>query len=327
MALGKLEYIKNSFNQNFNVCRPALGWKYAFNSMLLDVVPHKIRNRSHFCNRINSNCQKKVMLYLKDNFLDVVNQYNWKKKEHKIGEDCNIWIFWWQGIESAPDIVRTCVESIKLNASKHKVIVLDKNNYLDYVQLPDYILEKFHNGKITITHFSDLLRVELLYTYGGIWMDATLYMTRPLDDYIANKFFYTINFNGDGDGVVKLDRWTSFFLADGKNGNLIGMLRKLFFEYWEREDSLIVYLLIDYFITLMYENNIEVQDIIDAVEIGNVDIFNLMPKLNQKISKTKKFDKDTYIFKLTYKCDFLEMVDGEKTVYGSLIGEKGRFVI
>lgn len=41
----------------------------------------------------------------------------------------------------------------------------------------------------------------------------------------------------------------------------------------------------------------------------------------------KKFDKDTYIFKLTYKRDFLEMVDGEKTVYGSLIGEKGRFVI
>ena len=76
------------------------------------------------------------------------------------------------------------------------------------------------------------------------------------------------------------------------------MLRKLFFEYWEREDSLIVYLLIDYFITLMYENNIEVQDIIDAVEIGNVDIFNLMPKLNQKISKTKKFDKDTVTIEL-----------------------------
>lgn len=41
-------------------------------------------------------------------------------------------------------------------------------------------------------HFSDIVRENLLYKYGGIWMDATIYMTSPFPDTIYNYDYYTI---------------------------------------------------------------------------------------------------------------------------------------
>ncbi|MCF2684365.1 capsular polysaccharide synthesis protein, partial [Faecalicatena contorta] len=32
-----------------------------------------------------------------------------------------IWIFWWQGEDEAPELVRYCIESVKRNAGTHQV--------------------------------------------------------------------------------------------------------------------------------------------------------------------------------------------------------------
>lgn len=43
-----------------------------------------------------------------------------------------------------------------------EIIVITKDNF------PNYIIEKFNKGNISIQQFSDIIRVYLMYNYGGI---------------------------------------------------------------------------------------------------------------------------------------------------------------
>ena len=54
-----------------------------------------------------------------------------------------------------------------------EIVLITQDNLFNYVQFPDYILKKWEAGVITNTHFSDLLRLELLIKYGGTWSDET----------------------------------------------------------------------------------------------------------------------------------------------------------
>lgn len=85
----------------------------------------------------------------------------------------NIWICWFQGIEDAPEIVKTCVNSIKNNSGVHNVVILTDDNYRNYVDIPDIIEKRRKEGIISRTAFSDILRMCLLAKHGGMWLDST----------------------------------------------------------------------------------------------------------------------------------------------------------
>ena len=107
-----------------------------------------------------------------------------------------IWTMWWQGEENAPFLVKECINSMRLHGNGHQVVVLSKNNYKEYVRIPKYIEDRFHEGendnsalKKTVlgnTHLSDIIRTQLLYLYGGIWADATMMFSGSLEE---NAFF------------------------------------------------------------------------------------------------------------------------------------------
>ena len=79
-----------------------------------------------------------------------------------------IWVFWWQGVENAPELVKKCVQSIKLYNKDKDVIIIDKNNINEYYNIPDYMLKKIELRTMTITHLSDILRFNLLKKYFGL---------------------------------------------------------------------------------------------------------------------------------------------------------------
>ena len=88
-----------------------------------------------------------------------------------------IWIFWWQGENATPLIVQRCINSIKRHSVGYNIVVITGNNIQDYITLPEKILSKV--GKtLSYTHFSDLVRLALLSSYGGGWIDATLMLTK-----------------------------------------------------------------------------------------------------------------------------------------------------
>ena len=73
-----------------------------------------------------------------------------------------VWICWFQGIENAPDIVKKCYESIVKQFGKEKdIVVITDENYNKFVDIPEYIIEKYKKGIITPTHFSEIGRAHV----------------------------------------------------------------------------------------------------------------------------------------------------------------------
>ena len=93
------------------------------------------------------------------------------------GYDGKIWRLWLQGEDNAPEVCKACLRSLRYWHSDKKIITLDKNNISDYIDLPGYIIDKHEKGIISHTHFSDIIRAELLTQHGGTWIDATVYCT------------------------------------------------------------------------------------------------------------------------------------------------------
>ena len=80
-----------------------------------------------------------------------------------------VWVCWWQGADTAPELVKICIDSIQKHIPKEKAVLrlITLENCMEYVTFTDAIIKKFQEGKITLTHLSDILHAELLYRYGG----------------------------------------------------------------------------------------------------------------------------------------------------------------
>ena len=121
--------------------------------------------------------------FLVNEFQYVIEYY--KNNKIEVGEsNKKIWCMWWQGFENAPIIVKKCVKTIEKYSGDYELILITQNNYMDYANIPNEIIRKVENGKISITHFSDILRAKLLAEYGGIWIDSTMFIC----DYIFTEF-------------------------------------------------------------------------------------------------------------------------------------------
>lgn len=69
-------------------------------------------------------------------------------------------------MEQAPEIVRTCYQSVKKYAGR-QVVLLTENNVQNYINMPDYLNEKLKSGVLPLAIYTDLMRVALLEHYGG----------------------------------------------------------------------------------------------------------------------------------------------------------------
>jgi len=157
-----------------------------------------------------------------------------------------VWFCWLQGMENAPELVKACLRSIKRNVTED-VVVLDEKNYGKYVELPEYIVEKYRRGRIPPALFSDLLRLELLIRYGGTWIDSTVLATKPATRGMGDLkpswkeireselFLYRYIRNGR---VYGISNW----FIHAKAGNpLLVELRDMLYAYWKDYDCTLEY--------------------------------------------------------------------------------------
>lgn len=85
----------------------------------------------------------------------------------------NIWIYW-DGV--LPKLVEHCIQVIKNQNPNFKVIILNSANVEEYCD-PQYL--QIEN--ISPQHKADVIRLNLLYKFGGIWLDASTILNRDLD--------------------------------------------------------------------------------------------------------------------------------------------------
>ena len=258
--------------------------------------------------------KKKVIKNLIPESLISLDRGSNKLSEEKISDDCPIYFFWWTGKDTMPPVVKMCYSRLLCKKGNHPVKLIDKSNITNIIsQFPSAvkIMDWLESGKITIQYFSDILRSGLLYQNSGIWVDATVFIIKPIDEILLDKTFYSLKrFQENKYWIfVHEQRWSSYFLASSKNNKLMGFLFHSLIECIEKYGSVPEYFAIDYIIALGYENDKEIANYIDNIppvkpntgifiqskdEVSDELFFNVMesaPLL--KLNWRTRIDEDT----------------------------------
>ena len=153
---------------------------------LFDEIGGLIINKTGYANKYMStvNAMYKTYTRIRKEYQGVLDSLKVEKYNDKDMSN-TVWICWLQGIENAPKLVKNCYKSVRHNVKDMDIVVLDEKNLFNYVSLPDYIVKKWKNKTITNTHFSDIIRLNILNLHGGLWLDATTYLTGPLPKYLS----------------------------------------------------------------------------------------------------------------------------------------------
>ena len=238
-----------------------------------------------------------------------------------------IWACWWQGEQNAPEIVKTCLKSIRRAANGHEVIVLDETNYRDYADLPDWIVDKYNRGVISRTQFSDVLRFSLLAQHGGIWLDSTIFCSAPLPADAFERALFTISRPDCDHMSVAAGRFSDFCIGCSYASRRIFVaIRDAYYLYWMTNDYLIDYLTNDYMIVLLQEYNPNyIGRAFNEVIPSNPQLGKLLILLNEPFTSDKwgEVSSSTSIFKLSWKMNCsTETEDGKPTFYSALVENK-----
>lgn len=224
---------------------------------------------------------------------------DWENKEKKHLR--RIWICWFQGMDSAPLVVKKCYKSICKYLKDFEIIVLTSESIGEYVILPEHILEKWKTGIITNTHFSDLLRLAVLNEYGGTWLDATVLCTGGnIPSYMleSDLFFYQVLKPGRDGSTLNISSW---LLTASSNSKILNSVQHLLYEYWRNNNSMVDYFLIHIFMELAcnyYKN--EYNEVIKFCNsMPHVLLLEMFEQYNEE--KFKAIKAITPFHKLAYK--------------------------
>ncbi len=235
-----------------------------------------------------------------------------------------VWVCWWQGEGDMPELIWRCIRSIKEHLTEETVAfrLITLENCMGYVSFTETVIRKFQEGKISYTHLSDLLRAELLYRYGGMWIDATYFITGTLKACLTEGSIYTLRFPAPvWSADITKGRWTGNFWCAPKGKKLFQFLMEGLWYYWEMEDEMIDYYLIDYVIAAAFEEFPEVKEELEQCPFCYENVFALHTWMNCKYSpeRIQKMQTESYIYKLNWHADYQkENMAGEQTIYGYL---------
>ena len=259
-----------------------------------------------------------IIKKLEKEFLYVLDKYSDYSVKCEYDAKSPIWVCWMQGYDNAPIIVKKCIDSIRISTN-HPVHIITKDNIDTFIRLPDYIMEKYNKQIITNAQFSDILRMCLLSQYGGLWIDATIFIPGKLPEKIFQYQFYTCKRKPQKSGYVSNYMWTSFLNGCQKNCIVQKVVNDLFLAYWEKYDYLIDYLLVDYFMMLVYRNLPKAKDLIDNVPYNNPCMEELQNRMSMAFNKNDYdqllYNSDTYLFKLSWRMNFEKETDDGNTTY------------
>lgn len=230
------------------------------------------------------------------------------------------WTCWWQGENCAPEIVKACWNSHRRYLPKEtRLIIITKDNYKQYITLPDYILEKVKDGNITLTTLSDIIRVNLLYKFGGIWFDSTLLLTKALPIDIFDFPIYTRNIPETQYCTKTV--WADWFMFAQPGDLLFWFVSEAFNYYYSVYDRIQYYYTIDFLIAICCNTFHEVQDNFMNVPYNNEMALELGKHLKDKFHQEeyRKLIGDSFVQKLSYKIEWESEAQKEESIYMHIV--------
>lgn len=285
------------------------------------ILKKKILHRlSKFFKFIDENTA--MVSFIEKDFSEIIEEYKSRSSEQSSQKDVSkesdgrIWIFWWQGYKNAPEIVKKCISSAEKNAGTHPVILLTKENWQEYAYIPEYITRKVETGAISLTHFSDILRMVLLAEHGGLWLDATIFVSKEIPEYCFSLPYFSIHYKNPASRIAK-GKWTGFCQAGQKKSIIHSFCRDIFFSYWKKYNKLIDYFFIDYAMLAGYNNIPAFKKLVDSIPFNNQGVKELDRHFNDEFSRElfSSVLENSVFFKLNWKREYKEKTDGKQTIY------------
>ena len=217
--------------------------------------------------------------------------------------DCKIiWQYWHQGAENAPQLVKECLASVKRFNPEYEVKLLTFETAGEYVELPQKYYDLVRQKKIKIAFFSDMLRLNLLRKYGGVWVDATILLTSPLPQNILDAEFMVMQKDVRSD--LSENIMSCFFIRSVSNSLFLELIKTTLENYWQDNDFVINYFMFEHIATIIASYSEELASQWREMPFYNAEDAGLLQKmLCREFDETefRKLNDITGIHKLTHK--------------------------
>ena len=266
------------------------------------------------------NFRKKMILNFVYNLRKKADINNITDKDDMVERDFPkiVWTMWQQGEAQMPEMVKASIKTIKTFAERNccEFNLLTDENLATFINIPIDITEKYKKKELSAAHYSDIVRFYLLYEYGGIWMDATLFVSPYTTIDALEGDFFTLNhppLQEGGMGYTVGDfKWSGFFLAGKKGKSYFKNIRDLYVFYVRKYPIFIDYLIMDYFILSEYNSNSYYRELVDTLPIyAHTESVWFFKFNDSKLFDEKEWDdvlRTTPIMKTTYKINEKELV-------------------
>ncbi|CAJ2505363.1 Uu.00g127570.m01.CDS01 [Anthostomella pinea] len=115
----------------------------------------------------------------------------WLQLRHPVSSEKNVWAFWHSGYtQMTPWVQRNIINWVRRLGPDWTVHLLDRvpgsetnvSHFVESSFFPDAFNNNTMDGPHVGPHSGDLVRLPLIWKYGGIWMDAGSFLFRHVDD-------------------------------------------------------------------------------------------------------------------------------------------------
>lgn len=227
-----------------------------------------------------------------------------------------VWVYWAQGFDQAPDVVRLCRATMERHLTR-PVVELSDENVAEYVTLPDDLDALVTNR----TARSDLLRLELLARYGGTWFDATCYLRADAGAEVA-EHARTAGFFAPAKERTTIGTWN---LTARPGHYLVTMTLEALYAYWRRDGKLPHYFTFHHLFEALALTDARFGGLYSAVpRLSTAPSLRLRHWMGRDVTdeEFQRVLSRTSIHKLSYKAGAENT--GPRSVLGRLYAAEGR---
>lgn len=269
--------------------------------------------------------------YMEIHYIDIIEKYkNYSPVSKQIG-DHRIWVFWGQGEIQMPPLIKACHR--QLTYFNKNITLISSQNVEQYINLPSIIYENVKDGLISWAHFSDIVRNTLLAQYGGLWLDATVWVSGKLPiDKFSTMSIYSANVIFPIISKFSVRYWSSFeynwnswcLWSNQSNHLLFSFVSDMLCNIAKNETFWPDYVIQDYLIYYACRKFPSVKKDFENIYIHNQHWTDLAEMMNLPYSKQKynNLIQTDYVFKLSFRSPWrIKTSKGEQTFYGRILEE------
>ena len=291
-----------------------------------------------FCYKLSTYAIKKKTAWLDKyiekkykNIIDRHKENNCNCNNGTMNEEPCIWVFWGQGEGYMPPLVKACYRQSCSHNTNVKLIT--DNNLHNYIHLPEIIKKKVIRGEIPWANYSDIIRNSLLSKYGGLWIDATVWVSGAIPfDRLNNVEIFSAN------GIIltsarSIRFWTSFkynwstwcLWSKNSHNPLYSFVSEMLIAFAEKENVWPDYVIQDYLIHYASKHFPVVDAMMNEMKLCSItcDKRNALATImNEEYNEEKyqELTKDNYFFKLSFRAKWHERTtEGKPTFYGRIL--------